>query len=75
MENIFINIPRLTIEEQKQYVGKHVALVDGEIVASGKTSLEAFKKAKKLFPDILTEEIGMLYIPKAEMLVLWIKRK
>jgi hypothetical protein len=70
MENIYINIPFLSQEQQRQYVGKHVALVDGKIVASGKTSFEAFKRARKLFPDTLTEDIGMLYIPKAELLIL-----
>ena len=70
MENIYINIPFLSIDQQKQYAGKHVALVNGEIVASGKTSVEAFKKARKRFPDKLTEDIGMLYIPEAELLIL-----
>jgi hypothetical protein len=70
IENIYINIPCLSREQQEQYAGKNVALVDGKIVASGKTSVEAFKKARKLFPDKLTEDIGMLYIPKAELLIL-----
>ena len=70
MENIYINIPFLSRDQQKQNAGKHVALVDGEIVASGKTSVEAFKRARKLFPDKLTADIGMLYIPEAELLIL-----
>ncbi len=49
MENIYINIPFLSQEQQKQYVGKHVALVDGKFVASGKTSFEAFKKPASCF--------------------------
>jgi len=70
MENIYINIPCLSREQQKQYIGKLMALVDGKIVASGRTSVEAFKRARKLFPDKLTEDIGMLYFPKAELLIL-----
>lgn len=70
MPNNVINIPFVSIEQQRQYMGKHVALVDGKIVASGRTSVEAFKRARRLFPDKLTEDIGMLYIPKAELLIL-----
>jgi N-carbamoyl-L-amino-acid hydrolase len=32
--------------------------------------MEAFIKARKRFPDKLTEDIGMLYIPEAELLIL-----
>jgi hypothetical protein len=70
MEKVLITTPEVSTEEQKLYAGKHVALVDGKIVASGNTSVEVFGKAKKLFPDKLTEEIGLLYIPKAEFLIL-----
>jgi len=70
MANIYIKLPFLNKDQQKQYAGKHVALVDGKIVSSGKTSVEAFKQAKKLFPDKLSEEIGMLFIPNAELLIL-----
>lgn len=70
MEKILITTPQVSPEEQKQYAGKHVALIDGKIVASGNTSVEAFGKAKNLFPLKLAEEIGLLYIPKAEFLIL-----
>ncbi len=41
-------------------VGKYVALVDGEIVASGATQLEVYQKAKRLHPQKL---ITLEYIP------------
>lgn len=70
MGKVLITTPQVSPEEQKQSAGKHVALIDDKIVASGNTSVEAFGKAEKLFPDKLTEEIGLLYIPKAEFLIL-----
>jgi len=34
----------------KQYGGLQVAIVDGRVVASGRTSVEALAKARRLFP-------------------------
>jgi hypothetical protein len=42
-----------------------MALVDGKIVASGKTLVEAFIRARKLFPNKLTEDIGMPLHPQS----------
>lgn len=70
MEKVLIVTPHVSRKEQQQYAGKHVALIDGKIVASGNTSMEVFEKAKKLSPDKLSEDIGLLYIPKAEFLIL-----
>jgi hypothetical protein len=38
IKETFINLPVLSIKEQKKYAGKHVALVGSEIVAVGKSS-------------------------------------
>lgn len=65
-----IEVPQISIEEQKKYAGKHVAIIDNRIVAYGDTAKEAFQKAKKLFPEIKTEEIGLMYIPREEMMIL-----
>lgn len=42
------------------YAGQYVAFVDDEIIASGKTSLEVYKKAKKIHPSKL---IALEYVP------------
>jgi ribosomal protein L16/L10AE len=39
-------------------------------VASGDTAKEAFQKAKLKFPGKKTEEIGLMYIPKEELMIL-----
>lgn len=65
-----IEVPQISVEEQKRYAGKHVAIVDNRIVASGDTAKEAFQKAKKLLPERNTEEIGLMYIPREEMMIL-----
>ncbi|MFQ6056309.1 MAG: DUF5678 domain-containing protein [Methanosarcinales archaeon] len=65
-----IEVPQISIEEQKKYAGKHVAIVNDKIVANGNTAKEAFQKARKLFPVKKTEEIGLMYIPREEMMIL-----
>ncbi|RLI76358.1 succinyl-CoA synthetase subunit alpha [Archaeoglobales archaeon] len=67
---MLIEAPEISLEEQKKYAGKHVAIVDGKIVASGNTAKEAFQKAKLKFPEKRTEEIGLMYIPKEELMIL-----
>ncbi len=49
--------------ELKKFVGKCVAVVEGHIVASGKTRLEAYQKTKELYPH---KHMTLRYIPKKE---------
>ena len=65
-----IEIPQISLEEQRKYAGRHAAIVEGRIVSSGDTAREAFQKAKELFPEKKTDEIGLLYIPGEEMMIL-----
>jgi len=65
-----IETPKIELEEQKKYAGKHVAIVEGRLVASGDTAKEAFQKARELYPKKKTEEIGLLFIPREEMMIL-----
>ncbi|MFQ5864851.1 MAG: DUF5678 domain-containing protein [bacterium] len=69
-ERITIKIPQLSIEVQTQYAGKCIAIVGGKIVASGSNSFDVFKKARKKYPDIPTNQIMMDYIPKEDFLIL-----
>jgi hypothetical protein len=61
---IFIDIPQIPLEEQAKYEGMDVAIVDGQIAAAGKSSVEAYQRAKKLFPDKGPEAIAIRYIPR-----------
>lgn len=55
-----IKIPKISTVIQKKLTGQTVAIVDGKIVAHGKDSVDAEKKAlKKGYPD---EEIMTAYI-------------
>ena len=48
-----------------QFAGKYVAFVNEEIIASGKTTLEVYRKAKQLFPQKM---VSLMYVPtKKEM--------
>jgi hypothetical protein len=38
-------------EINKRFAGKHVAIIDGKVVASGKSPIEVWKRAKKLHPQ------------------------
>lgn len=47
-------------EIPSKYAGQHLALIDEEIVASGKSYLEVFRTAKRLHP---TKIITLEYFP------------
>ncbi len=55
-----IKIPKISRVTAKKLTGKTVAIVEGKIVASGKDSFEAEKKALK--KGYLNEEIMTAYI-------------
>lgn len=67
---MLIEAPEISSEEQKRYAGKHVAIIDQKIVASGNTAKQAFQKAQQEFPQKKTEEIGLMFIPKEELMIL-----
>ena len=70
MSDVMIKAPLITPEEYKKYDGKNVAIYKGKIMADGKTSREAFKKALKKCPDAKTEDIVIDYIQSADALIL-----
>jgi hypothetical protein len=43
-----------------QFAGKYVAFQDDEIIASGTTSLEVYRKAKRLYPEKI---VSLMYVP------------
>jgi len=60
----------ISLEVQQKYIGRHVAIVNGEVVGWGGTVQEAFRMAKEKFPNLRTEEILLRYIPPEELLIL-----
>jgi uncharacterized protein DUF5678 len=54
-------------EINRRYAGKHVAIIGDRIVASGKSPLEVYKRAKKSHPQ---SRPLLAYVPKGETLVL-----
>jgi orotate phosphoribosyltransferase-like protein len=48
----------------KKYGGKQVAIVDGKVIASGKTLSEVIKKARKIEPARPLHEIAVFSVPK-----------
>ena len=69
-KEIVIEAPKITAEEYKKYNGKNVAIYKGKIVAEGRTSREAVKKAKEKFPEAKTEEIEIFYIQMTDAMIL-----
>lgn len=65
-----IEAPQITAEEYKKYDGKNVALYKGKIVAAGRTTSEAIKKAREKFPEAKTEEIEIFYIQINDVMIL-----
>lgn len=70
IEEIFIDIPQIPLEEQEKYAGMDVAIVDGKVIASGRNSVEAYERARELFPDKDPEEIVIRYITRPGTLIL-----
>jgi Family of unknown function (DUF5678) len=54
-------------EINKRFAGKHVAIIGDRIVASGKSPLEVWNRAKKLHPQ---SKPLLAYVPKRDTLVL-----
>ncbi len=54
-------------EINKRFAGKHVAIVGDRIVASGKSPLEVYKRAKRYHPQ---SRPLLAYVPKRDTLVL-----
>lgn len=51
-----VKSPKISAVLQKQHTGKIAISLDGKVIAVGENSLDAFKKAKKILPQIENEE-------------------
>ena len=51
------------IIDVKKYGGQQVAIVDGRVVASGRTLKEVIMKARELYPSILLHDIKVFSVP------------
>src|SRR5438128_12699233 len=54
-------------EINRRFAGKHVAIIGDQIVASGRSPLEVWKRAKKSHPQ---SKPLLAYVPKHDTLVL-----
>lgn len=50
----------------EKYPGKYIAVVDNELAAVGRSTLEVFKKAKEKHPDKM---VSISYVPRKDELV------
>ena len=70
MPEEIIEAPKIAADEYKKYRGKNVAIFKGKIVADGKTSSEALKKALKKCPQAKIEDIIIDYVPLEDVMIL-----
>lgn len=70
MKTAVIEAPRLSPGEWRRYGGRHVAIVDDRVVAAGRNAVEAFDRARRKFPERRPGDIGTLFIPKSDLLIL-----
>jgi len=54
-------------EINKRFAGKHIAIIGDKVVASGKSPMEVWKRAKKLHPQ---GKPVLAFVPKDDTLVL-----
>ncbi|MGD2248480.1 MAG: DUF5678 domain-containing protein [Candidatus Methanofastidiosia archaeon] len=50
-------------ELMEKYPGQYLALIDGKIASSGDSEFEAYRNAKKEYPD---KKVLLVYIPTEE---------
>ena len=60
---------KIPLVDFSKFKGKEVAIVEGKVVAQGKSSKEVLVKAKKLFPEKPTRDIVLLSVPKERVFV------
>ena len=67
------NLSRLVERLSRQYGGQYAAVIDGRVVAVGRSQLAVYRKAEKGVPK--DKEIGIYYIPsqRANPMLLRIK--
>lgn len=53
-------------ELSKKYPGKYIAVVDNKLVSVNQSEVEAFKEAKRKYPNRL---VSLSYIPRKDELV------
>lgn len=56
---------KLPVIDVKKYGGKQVAMVDGKIVASGRTLREVIERARRVFPSKPLHEIKIFSVPQS----------
>ncbi|GEM_PF-1628548 len=57
---------KIPVIDLKKYRGKQVAIIDGKVVTSGKTTEEVLKKAQALYPK---KEIWLFSVPHSEVFI------
>ena len=65
-DGVTIDLPEIPLEVQLKYLGMDVAIVNGEVVAGGRNSVEARDNALKVCPGIKRNEIVVRFIPDRE---------
>jgi hypothetical protein len=70
MPGEIIEAPKISAEDYKKYNGRNVAIYRGKIVADGRTSGEALRKALKKCPEATTEDITIDYIQSSDVMIL-----
>ncbi len=62
----------IPIIDIKKYGGKQVAIIDGKIMASGKTLEEVIKRVKKLAPSKPLQEVKIFSVPKTLSVIYYV---
>lgn len=63
---------KLPTIDVKKYGGKQVAIVDGKIIASGKTLSEVIERARRVVPLKPLHEIRIFSVPKSLSVIYYV---
>jgi len=64
--------PKIPIINFKKYRGKQIAVLNGEIVTSGKDTVEVLKKARSRYPNKKNWEFLLISVPKERFFIYYL---
>lgn len=64
-------IYKAPIVDRRKYRGMQVAIINNKVVAAGRDALGVLKKAHEKYPKKRIEEIGLMSVPKEDLMILF----
>lgn len=70
MQKITTKIYKAPVIDRRKYKGMQVAIINNQVAAAARNSVELLKKVKKKFPGKKTKDIAIMSVPKENVMIL-----